>query len=228
VALAIAWPLTMTGPVRAQAPSRSAAIAAAVVPLPGELRPGAGVVTLEAAGQPRTLRPSTNGLICIADRPGDPFFAVECYHASFIPVVYRMKQLVARGMPEPARDDTIEADIKTGRLKLPAAPTFGYLATGPIAAYDAPTNTIGDAIQLGHRMFIPYATEAPIGVTTADDSRHPYLMAAGTYYAHVMLPTERPVPRTPPPCMGPSGLRRVPDAAPGTRLTAGTVRPRLE
>ncbi len=46
-------------------------IAAAVLPLPDHLRNGAAVVRVSAVGIPEPLRKGTNGMVCIADRPGD-------------------------------------------------------------------------------------------------------------------------------------------------------------
>jgi len=206
--LALLSGLTMAGgfagPSRAvaQAPPPSAMIAAGVVPLPAALRAGAGVVALDSAGRPRTLRPSTNGMVCITDPPGDAFFVVECYHVSFISVVYRMKQLVARGLPEAVLDQTIEAEIRDGRLKLPAGLTISYGMSGPVAGYDTSTNTVSQAMAVWHRLHVPLVTATETGLPSDDDGRHPYLMAGGTYYAHVMLTPPRPAPLRSTPCMG--------------------------
>jgi hypothetical protein len=182
-------------------------IAAGVVPLPADLRAGAGVVLLDNAGQALTLRPSTNGMVCITDPPGDAFFVVECYHGSFIPVVYRMKQLKAMGLPEAAMDETIEAEIRAGRLRLPSGVTTSYGMSGPVAGYDTSTNTVSEAMAVWHRLHVPHARAIDGGLPSRDDGRHPYMMAEGTYYAHVML-DQLPAPRPPGPCLGPSGLVR--------------------
>jgi len=177
-------------------------IAAGVVPLPAGLRAGAGVVALDHAGQPHVLRPSANGIVCITDPPGDAFFVVECYHASFAPVVYRMRQLVARGLPDAAIDDTLDAEIRGGRLRLPSGPTTSYGMSGPAAGYDTVTNTVSEAMAVWHRLHVPHRTAKEVGLPSSDDGRHPYLMAEGTYYAHVML-DQPTAPRPPAPCMGP-------------------------
>jgi hypothetical protein len=180
------------GPALAQTPSPSAQIAAAVLPLPSSLRAGAGVVVLDTRGQPRELRPSANGMVCLADEPGDSTFAVECYPGSFIPLIYRMRQLIAGDMPESVLDQTIEAEARSGRLKLPTSPVASYLMSGPLSAYDWSTNTASDRIVVGHRLYIPYGTAAAMGLPTAEDGTHPYVMASGTYFAHVMI-EHRPV-----------------------------------
>ena len=71
----------------------TAEIATATVPLPELMRAGAAVVRLDASGKPEPLRPGSNGMVCIADLPGDDEFDVRCYNEQFIEVVYRSFQL---------------------------------------------------------------------------------------------------------------------------------------
>ena len=68
---------------------------------PLELRPGATVVSLGVDGKPDTLRRGTNSMVCFADAPGDTLFDVRCYHASFIPLIYRARALTASWMVAP-------------------------------------------------------------------------------------------------------------------------------
>jgi hypothetical protein len=149
-------------------------------------------VLIDGEGQPRELRPSANGMVCLADAPGDSSFGVSCYPASFVPLIYRMEQLRVRGLQESVVDETIDAEVRTGKLKLPTDPIVTYNMTGPISAYDLRTNTVSNVIAVWHRLHVPYRTAAAIGLPTTDDGIHPYLMASGTYFAHVML-MERPL-----------------------------------
>ncbi len=220
--------LAGTVSLRAQSPTPSARVATAVVPLPASLRAGAGVVALDDDGQPQWLRPSTNGMVCIADAPGDAVLSVQCYHASFIPVVYRMNQLVAAGVPEAVLDRTIEAEIQDGTLKLPDGPTTSYLMFGPMAAYDPSTNTVGNALILGHRIQVPHGTPAATGLPTSDDGVHPYLMASGTYYAHVMVQSPSRAPLTSTPCSKQMGLPGRPAGPADSALSAVGLRPPRE
>ncbi len=66
----------------AQAPATPEILAASVLPLPTALRDGAGVRLVSPAGV-SILRPSSNGLMCTADRPGDAVFDVRCYQVEF-------------------------------------------------------------------------------------------------------------------------------------------------
>lgn len=134
-----------------------------------------------------TLRYSSNGMICIGDPPGDAFFEVECYQEQFMPVVYRMHELVAAGVPRAAVGRRIEAEIQEGRLKLSPRPTMNYQVFGPIGAYDSVTNTLSGGATLVERLFIPWSTAASTGVPGDEGPLYPWIMDEGTYYAHVMI-----------------------------------------
>lgn len=175
----------------------SARIAAAVVPLPASLRPGAGVVDLSPSGEVNTLRFTTNGMICISDPPGDAWFQPECYHSAFIPIVYRMRELKAAGQSEAEVDRRIEAEIRLGTLKLTPRPTMNYQMFGPITGYDSTTNTVSSAMTRVQRLFIPWSTSGTSGVPEEEDALHAWIMDQGTYYAHVMIfpaPRQSPQP----------------------------------
>jgi len=185
------WLLSLLGlgPDRAlaQGPDLDRQIAAAVLPLPVEFRDGAGVVTVDGRGQPHVVRASANGLVCLADPPGDSMFDVRCYQASFVPLIYRIRQLAAQGVADSVLDRTIDAEIRSGRLRITKEPTTGYRMYGPIAGYDSMRNAVGDGIDAWQSVHLPYRTAASIGLPTSEDGIHPYVMASGTYWAHVMI-----------------------------------------
>ena len=176
----------------AQRPDRARQIAAAVLPLPAELRPAAGVVALDDRGQPQVWRPSANGMICLADSPGDSTFDVRCYQAGFVPVIYRIRQLIAQGVADSALEGTIDAEIRSGKLSITRAPTAGYRMYGPVSGYDPERNAVSDRIDAWQSIHMPYRTAASMGLSTREDGIHPYVMASGTYWAHVMI-MQRPL-----------------------------------
>lgn len=188
----LAW---ISSPALAQAPApppaTSAQIAAAVLPLPAGLRAGAGVVRLDDQGQPHELRRSANGMVCLADEPGDSVFDVRCYQRSFVPFIYRARQLAAGGVPDSMIDRRIDAEVRGGTLKLPTGATAGYRMLGPMAGYDPSPNTVSDTIDAWQSIHLPYRSAAAIGLPTKEDGTHPYVMASGTYWSHVMI-LERP------------------------------------
>jgi hypothetical protein len=176
----------------AQGSDRARQIAAAVLPLPAELRAAAGVVALDGRGQPQVWRASANGMICLADSPGDSTFDVRCYHAGFVPVIYRIRQLIALGVADSALEGTIDAEIRSGKLPITKAPTAGYRMYGPVSGYDPARNVVSDRIDAWQSIHMPYRTAASMGLSTREDGIHPYVMASGTYWAHVMI-MQRPL-----------------------------------
>jgi hypothetical protein len=163
-------------------------IAAAVIPLPASLRGGAGVVRLDEAGQPEVLQKATNGIVCIADKPGDERFDVRCYQEYFIPVVYRAFQLGYQ-----VSGEKVEAEIKAGRLHLSNQPAAGYRCLGPASGYDPSTNTINSQIRCWQSIHFPFRTAREIGFPDMSEvpadlrTTVPYVMSSGNYWAHVMI-----------------------------------------
>ena len=176
----------------------TAEIATATVPLPELMRDGAAVVRLDASGKPESLREGSNGMVCIADLPGDAEFDVRCYNEQFIAVVYRSFQLRRQVGSHGGVSATVEAEIKAGKIKLPEQPTAGYRCLGPASAYDAATNTTKPPMHCWQSIHFPYRTAAELGlldesqVTEAQKSMMPYVMSSGRYWSHVMI--EHPEP----------------------------------
>jgi len=201
---ALLCPLLALSPLcaAADAPAAAAEIATATVPLPALMKDGAAVVRLDAAGKPEPLRPGSNGMVCIADLPGDADFDVRCYNKDFIAVVYRSFQLRRQVGTHGGVSATIEAEIKAGKIKLPEQPTAGYRCLGPASAYDATTNTTKPPIRCWQSIHFPYRTAAELGlldesqVTEAQKSLLPYVMSGGRYWSHVMI--EHPEPAAQP------------------------------
>ncbi|HET6266723.1 MAG TPA: hypothetical protein VFG11_03325 [Acidobacteriota bacterium] len=169
-------------------PTFAPEIAAALLPLPEILRNGATVVRLNDASQPEVIRKGTNGMVCIADKPGDEYFDVRCYHETFIPIVYRAFQL-----GNSATGPKVEDEIKAGKLQVPNQPTAGYRCLGPITAYNASTNTIKPEIECWQSIHFPFRTASEIGLPQESDLSDamqrsiPYVMGSGTYWSHVMI-----------------------------------------
>jgi hypothetical protein len=164
------------------------AIKSAVFPLPEVLRSGATVVRLNDALQPEVLRKGQDGVVCIADKPGDVRFDVRCYHESFIPVVYRAFQLGYQ-----VSGPKVEEEVKAGLLKISNQPTAGYRCSGPAAAYNASTNSITTEIECWESIHFPFRTAKEIGLPDESElpaslqRTVPYVMASGNYWSHVMI-----------------------------------------
>ncbi len=176
-------------PLRAQTavPSAADQIAAAVLPLPTVLRDGAGVRGYDAKGGLVILRPGSNNMICTGDRPGDGEFDVRCYERQFLQVIDRRRALTRGGLALGATDPRFEREIKAGRLRLPQGPTAGYRMLGPIDGYDPATRTYTAAIERWQSVHFPYRTAEQLGLPVDRESTMPYVMASGTWWAHVMI-----------------------------------------
>jgi hypothetical protein len=174
-----AWTLAIATFAAAQVSlGQSQPIAAALLPLPEVLRREAEVVQLDGAGQPRVLRTGTNGMVCMADKPGDDQLDVRCYQKDFILVIYRAFQLRS--------GEKVGAEIEAGTLKLSTKPTAGYRCLGPASAYDASTNRVTADIECWQSVHFPFQTSREIGLPDeADISEElqktvPYVMSSGT------------------------------------------------
>lgn len=170
-----------------QSPSTPQQIAAALLPLPEMLRAGAGVRTYSRSAGPVVLRPSMNGLMCTADRPGDAQFDVRCYNAEFLAVIDVARQLARPEAADSVLDHRLKEEARAGRLRFPDRPTAGYRMLGPISAYDSSTNSVTPAIEKWQSIHFPFRTAADLGLPTEREGTMPWVMASGTWWAHVMI-----------------------------------------
>jgi hypothetical protein len=179
------------GTLAAQAEPSSLAIAASVLPLPEALRAGAGVRVVAPSGV-RILRPSTNGLMCTADRPGDEVFDVRCYHVDWLTVMDYARLLRQQGVRDSVLDARLKGAEQQGVIRFPDSPTAGYRMLGPIRAFDATTASAGDAISKWQSVHFPFRTATELGLPITAEGDMPYVMASGTWWSHVMI-VHRPV-----------------------------------
>ncbi len=183
---------TVSAPATAQTASVASQVAAAVLPLPLALRADAAVMRRYPDGRLDTLRAGRNPMICYADAPGDTLFDVRCYHRDFVPLMRFVQSQYRAGVPDSLIDSAIARAVKAGGIRLPATPTAGYRMLGPISGFDAATTTAGAAIDRWQSVHIPYATAESAGLSAMEAGTEPYLMSAGTWWAHVMI-MDRPL-----------------------------------
>lgn len=167
-------------------PSAADQITAAVLALPKEMRDGAGVMGYRTAGKLEWLRPTKNGMMCLADDPAEEQFHVSCYHDSMDPFMARGRALRLTGV-KGAQVDTVRfAEVKAGKIKMPTAPASLYQIFGAKDAFDAKTGTVAKGNPL-FVVYIPFATPASTGVSTTPSDTKPWLMFPGTPKAHIMF-----------------------------------------
>jgi hypothetical protein len=180
-------PLMLPAQAVTQAPTAEQQIAQAVLPLPESLRAGATVLGYDAKLTLVTLRKGSNAMVCTADRPGDDQFDVRCYHESFMPAIQRARELRSQGLQGSAVDQEMEKEIKAGSIQLPNHATAGYRMLGPISAYDPATNAVTSEIRSWQSLHLPFQTAVDLTLPTESKRDMPYVMASGTWWAHVMI-----------------------------------------
>lgn len=183
----LAASLMVASPILAQvAPPPADQIAAAVQALPKDMRDAAGVMGYKTVGKLEWLRPSKNGMMCLADDPAEEQFHVSCYHDSMDPFMARGRALRETGV-KGAQVDTVRfAEVKAGKIKMPTAPASLYQIFGAKDAFNPATGTIKDGRPL-FVVYIPFATAASTGLSTTPSDSKPWLMLPGTPKAHIMF-----------------------------------------
>ncbi len=172
--------------VAAQTMSPADQMASAVLPLPKDFRDGAGVMGYRTAGKLEVLKPTKNGMTCLADDPTDDRFHVACYHESMEPFMARGRSLRASGVKGTGVDSARFAEAKSGKIKMPAGAASLYSLTGPKGDYVAATGTAPKSKAL-FVVYVPGATEQSTGLSTKSSDSAPWLMFPGTPKAHIMF-----------------------------------------
>lgn len=147
------------------------------MPLPESLRDGATVVLDAVPGKRVVLRKGTNGLICRVNT-SKLMFNVFC-HTQELDVFYtRFAQLALEGKSNSEIRDTLNAEVASGKLKGPPVGATVYEMSGDSSESSLPLMAI----------YLPYATSESTGLSSDRDHYRPWLMWAGTAFAHVMIP----------------------------------------
>ena len=171
-----------TGPI----PPAAEQIAAAVLPLPTDLRADATVLGYKTAGKLEVLRQGKNGMRCLALYVTRPNFHVACYHDSLEPFMARGREIRDKGITNQTTVDSIRfAEIASGKLKMPAHAAL-YSLTGDKKGWDPATGKVTGATPLGV-VYMPFATAENVGLSANPKTVGPWIMFPGTAKAHVMI-----------------------------------------
>lgn len=170
---------------QAALPTPDAQIAAAVLPLPAEMRAGATVLGYRTRGELVTLRAGTNGMTCLALYALREDFHVACYQDGLEPFMARGRELRSQGVQGPAVDSVRFRELANGRLRMPAAASL-YSVSGAAGSYDPATNTVKDGSLLVV-VYVPGATPESLGISARPSRTEPWLMFPGTPKAHIMI-----------------------------------------
>lgn len=164
-------------------PPKTEQIAAAVLPLPEDMRAGARVLGYDQDGKFGLLREG-KGMVCLAEYPKQDRFHVSCYHESLEPFMARGRELRAAGTTGGQVDTVRFAEAKSGKLKLPTGPAALYQLFG--GTLDAKAGTVAGAQRL-YVVYVPYLTGAQSGLPEKPRGSDPWVMFPGTPKAHIMF-----------------------------------------
>ena len=162
-------------------------IAAAVLPLPADLRANATVLGYDPTGRFVTLRDGTGAMTCLASNPKMSQFHVACYHKSLEPFMARGRELRAQNqsITREQVDSVRFLEARAGKLKLPKEPAALYSLTG--GSYDPSTKSANGARPL-FVIYVPFATAESTGLSARPAGPGvPWIMGGGTPKAHIMF-----------------------------------------
>jgi hypothetical protein len=161
-------------------------IAAAVLPLPADMRANATVLGYDATGRFVTLRDGSGAMTCLASNPRVAQFHVACYHKSLEPFMARGRELRAQNqsITREQVDSVRFLETRSGRLKLPKEPAALYSLTG--GSFDPATKLVTGSRPL-FVIYVPFATAESTGLSTVPARGTPWIMGAGTPKAHIMF-----------------------------------------
>lgn len=160
----------------AQLDSNDKLIEDSLLALPEHMRESATVAYFDE-GKRVVLREGSNGITCQPDDPDTPGFAVWCYPQSHAAYTQRWYELAAEGRERAEVDEMITAEIEANKLEWPAV-AVNYNLRGPNLDTAVPLTVV----------YVPFSTGESIGVTEERQFNRPWLMLAGTAFAHIMIP----------------------------------------
>jgi len=169
-------------PLDTKALAKSDPVKHATLPLPADLRDGAGVITYDDKGNRQVLRAGTNMIECQARDENSGF--TRCYHKGLGAESDMRAKLSAEGKTVPEISAAINEARADGTLR---AATFGSLA---YRLYEEE-----DRLKLLWVLRLPNAMSADLGMSTEsqrdpslDGEGLPWMMREGTASAHLMIP----------------------------------------
>lgn len=165
-------------------------IAAAVSPLPENLRGGARVLGYNTAGKLVTLRAGSNDMVCLADDPAGKLFHVACYHRSLEPFMARGREFHALKKSREYIDSVRLRDVKAGRYSMPSKSAALYQYFAPRDSVNMSSGVI-DGAQYLYVVYTPYATYKSTGIAETPVDGGPWVMDPGKPWAHLMIQPQK-------------------------------------
>lgn len=168
-------------------PGADVQIKLAVLAAPQDERDGATVYGYDQKGKLIMLRRGTNEMVCLADNPATPGFNVSCYHKDLEPFMARGRELQLTGKSFQEIFDTREAEVKSGKLKMPKQPSTLFVFSASKENYSPNTGEVKNG-SYRYVIYIPYATAKSTGLPLKPEAPGmPWIMDPGTHRAHIMI-----------------------------------------
>ena len=168
-------------------PSVEVQIKTALLAAPDELKEKAMVYGYSDKGEFIVLRKGSNDLVCLADDPNSEGLNASCYHKSLEAFMARGRELKKAGKNFQEQFDMREAEVKSGKLKMPTSPATLFVYTAKKENFNPITGEVMDGY-LRYVIYIPYATSESTGLPlTPTAPGMPWIMDAGTHRAHIMI-----------------------------------------
>lgn len=168
-------------------PSKEIQIMSAVHAAPEDKRSGAMVYGFDEKGAFVVLRKGENEMVCLADDPKSPGFNVSCYHNTLEPFMERGRTLKKEGKSFQEIFDIREAEVKSGKLKMPKDGTTLFALSAEDADFNTTTGEVKNSY-LRSVVYIPWATVESTGLPLKPSAPGmPWIMDPGTHRAHIMI-----------------------------------------
>ena len=158
-------------------------ISHAVLALPEAMRDSSAVFGYTGEMELVELRPGTNGMICVADKPGDDRYSSVCYHESLDPFMARGRELRAEGVEGKDVLAMRHEEMDAGTLALPKEGAALYNVTMKLEEFDPETAT-----PVLYAIYTPYATSESTGLPEQPPGPGaPWIMRGGSASSHIMI-----------------------------------------
>jgi len=176
-------------PSGAQVPDADYQIAAAEMALPTALKEKAGVFghVDSVDDEMQELRSGDDLLVCRVGRIEGERLNVFCLPESMQPLMKRFRELRDGGMEFDEATETLQAEIKDGQLATPPSLAIGYAYRGADGSYGQNLDEVKQHASRWQLVMTPFATAEKLNLPDKPEGSMPWLMAAGTGFAHIMV-----------------------------------------
>ena len=165
-------------------------LAMALEAAPPNVADGAAVYVLRRGGHVK-VREGRNGFSCLVSRDHPESLYPVCYDAdasrTVLPVELREQQLRERGKSEAEVASEIGLAYRTGELRIPTRGSMAYMMSPRQVIYDGPNGRRVGQYRPHLMLYLPYATDAELGLGDPSVRRTAFLAMPGAPNAHLII-----------------------------------------